>query len=393
MSLRSPIVPHLASLPLLRLGFRPFYLLAATAGVVLMPLWLLVFTGQLRPASGLAPALWHGHEMLFGMFAAVIVGFLFTAGKTWTGLQTPRGAQLAFFALLWLSARVAAVLAPYPVFFFLDIAFLPMAAATFANLVLNSGNYRNLGVVAILTLLGFANLCFHLGVNDVIGLPADHGLHAGLALMVLLETLIAGRVIPLFTRNAVPGLATTVPAWRERALLIATAAGLLLWLSGSASLPGAVLLAVAAVLHLWRLFTWKPLAARGRPILWILHLAYAWIPIGLALLAVSLAADQPDSPALHALGVGAGAGLMLAMMTRSARGHTGRPLLASRPDAWSYRLILLAAVVRVGAPLLTPEWYLQGLLFAGLCFAGAFFLFLFSYAGWMIAPRADGRDD
>lgn len=111
--------------PLFRLGFRPFYLVAAWAAVLLMPLWLLVYSGRLSPVSGLAPTHWHAHEMLFGMMSAVIVGFLFTAGRNWTGLQTPRGPYLGCFVLLWISARVAALLAPYPVFFCLDAMFLP----------------------------------------------------------------------------------------------------------------------------------------------------------------------------------------------------------------------------------------------------------------------------
>lgn len=393
MSQRGALALPLADWPLLRLGFRPFYLLAAAAAVVLMPLWLLVFTGSVRPVSGLPPVLWHGHEMLFGMFAAVVVGFLFTAGKTWTGQQTPRGLHLALLAALWLSARIAAAIGPYPLFAVLDIAFLPIASATFARLLIRSRNYRNLGVAAILALLAAANLCFHLGLGPVPTLSASAALHAGLALLVLLETVIAGRVIPLFTRNAVPGLHTAVPPWRERLVIAATAGGLALWLADIAALPAAALLAAAAALHAWRLASWRPWATRGRPILWVLHLAYAWLPIGLALLAIALARGQSASPALHALAVGASAGLMLAMMTRSARGHTGRPLQASQADGWSYRLILLAAAVRVSVPLLPASWYMAGIVVAGLSFAAAFVLFLVSYFPWLMTPRADGRPE
>ncbi|PTT86587.1 short-chain dehydrogenase, partial [Pelomonas sp. HMWF004] len=195
--------PH--GLPLLRLGFRPFYLLAAVAGVVLMPLWWAAFTGHLSPASGLSPVLWHAHEMLFGLVAAVVVGFVFTAGKTWTGLATPRGGHLLFFAALWVAGRLAALLAPYPVFFLIDLVFLPLAAATFADLVLRSNNSRNLIVVVILALLGAANLWFHLGASGALDLNPLAALHGGLAVLVMLETLIAGRVVPFFARSVTPG--------------------------------------------------------------------------------------------------------------------------------------------------------------------------------------------
>ncbi len=379
--------------PVLRLAFRPFYLLAALAAVVLMPLWGLVYSGRLPLKTGLAPTLWHVHEMLFGMLGAVVVGFLFTAGKAWTGLPTPRGAALGFFVLLWLAARIASLLAPYPVFFFLDLAFLPLAAAVFLHLLVEAGNTRNLGIAAVLGLLGAANLAFHLGASGALQISSLRALHAGLALLVLLETLIGGRVIPLFTRNAQPGLSNEVPAWREALTLLTTIAGLALWLLEAAPLLAALALMAAAALHVARLITWRPLSTRARPILWVLHLAYAWIPVGLALLALALLRQQPVSPALHALGVGASGGLVLAMMTRTARGHTGRPLQAGRTEVWAYGLILLAALVRVVTPLLAPQLYTQGLLLAGGLFASAFALYLRVYTAWLTSPRADGRSD
>lgn len=376
--------------PPLRLAFRPFYLLAALAGVLLMPLWWAVFTGRLTPASGLAPVDWHGHEMLFGMVAAVVVGFVFTAGRTWTGLATPRGAQLGFLALLWLAARVAALLAPYPVFFLLDVAFLPLAAAVFLDLLLRAGNRRNLVVATLLGLLGTANLVFHLAVSGVLDLSPTRALHAGLALLVLLETLMAGRVVPFFTRNATPGLQNTVPAWRERLLGGLTLLALAMWLAGlRLAIP---LLTAAALLHAWRLYSWRPGVTLGRPILWSLHLAYAWIPLGLALLALALVTQAPVSPALHALTVGATGGLLIAMMTRTARGHTGRPLAAGRAEAAAYALVALAAALRVAVPMLAPPAYRPGVLAAGLCFAAGFAIYLGVYTQWLLSPRADGQD-
>ncbi|MBI3350891.1 MAG: NnrS family protein [Burkholderiales bacterium] len=376
--------------PGLRLAFRPFYLLAALAAVVLMPLWWAVFTGRLAPVSGLGPVAWHGHEMLFGVVAAVVVGFVFTAGKTWTGLPTPRGVALGGFVLLWLAGRVASLLAPYPVFFLLDATFLPLVAVVFLRLLLRAGNRRNLVVAGLLALLGVANLAFHLAATGVLAWSPTQALHAGLGLLVLLETLMAGRVVPFFTRNVTPGLQNTVPAWRERLLGAATTLALLAWL---ADLGVAVpLLLVAAALHAWRLHSWRPGVTLTRPILWSLHLAYAWIPLGLALLALALVQGQPVSPALHAFAVGATGGLLIAMMTRTARGHTGRALAAGKTEALAYGLVALAAALRVALPLLAPAAYLSGMVAAGACFAAAFAIYLAVYARWLLTPRADGQD-
>lgn len=376
--------------PPLRLAFRPFYLLAALAAVALMPLWWAVFTGRLAPAAGLPGALWHGHEMLFGFVAAVVVGFVFTAGKTWTGLQTPRGSQLAFLALLWLSARVAAVLAPYPVFFVLDVSLLPLCAAWFAELLLRARNVRNLPVAGVLALLGIVNLFFHLGASGALAVDPILCLHAGLAVLVLLETLIAGRVVPFFTRNVTPGLQNTVPAWREKLLGVVTALALAAWLAGwKLAVP---LLAATALLHAWRLYSWRPGVTLARPILWSLHLAYAWLPVGFVLLALALARGESISPALHAFGAGATAGLIIAMMTRTARGHTGRPLQAGMAETAAYALVAFAALLRVSVPLLWPAAYNPALIVAGTCFAAAFCIYLRRYAGWLMSPRVDGQD-
>ncbi|WP_133699143.1 NnrS family protein [Roseateles toxinivorans] len=378
--------------PSLRLAFRPFYLLAALAGVTLMPLWWAVYTGRLVPASGLAPSLWHAHEMLFGMVGAVVVGFLFTAGKTWTGLPTPRGSQLGAFALLWLMARVAALAAPYPVFFVLDVAFLPLAAALFGDLLVRSGNLRNAGIATVLMGLGIANLAFHLGASGALDWPPQRALQAAVALLVVLETVIGGRVIPFFTRNVTPGLENAVPTWRERLLMGVTLLGLVAWLCEWPIGFAATLLGGAAGLHLWRLLTWAPQMSLRRPILWSLHLAYAWIPVGLALLASSLWFQWSVSPALHTFTVGATAGLLMSMMTRTARGHTGRPLQVGRVEALAYVLVALSACLRVLVPLAWPSATLVTLIISGACFASAFALYLAVYAKWLLSPRADGQD-
>lgn len=387
-----PTSPAPAGMPLLRLGFRPFYLGAAAAAVALMGLWFFVFTGRLDLATGLAPVLWHSHEMIFGVVSAVVIGFLFTAGQAWTGLPTPRGAALGSLVALWLAARVAAVAAPYPVFFPLDASLLPLAAGVFAAHLVRARNYRNLPVALVLALLGLANAMFHLAVIGVLTIDARATLDAGLALLIVLETVIGGRVIPMFTMNATPGLRLRGGGRRDLLTVALTFLGLGAWVFGVMPRLTAALLAAAAALHAWRALSWAPWRTLGRPILAILHLAYAWIPAGLALLALAVAQGSGESPAVHALAVGATGGLVIGMITRTARGHTGRVLQASKIEVLAYVLVMAAALVRVTAPLVWPTAYSLSLLASGSLWMSAFALYLWRYVPWLTAPRVDGKD-
>jgi len=378
--------------PLLRLGFRPFYLGAASAAVALMAAWFFVFTGRLALPGTLVPALWHAHEMIFGVVSAVVIGFLFTAGKLWTQLPTPRGPMLGALAALWLAARVAGLCAPYPLFFLLDVTLLPLAAAIFADLVIRSRNVRNAGIALVLGLLGLANGLFHLAASGALQIDAMAPLHAGLALIVVLETVMGGRVIPAFTMNATPGLQVKASPLRDRIALVATVGGLALWVVGVAPRLAAALLAAAAMLHAWRALSWAPWRTLHKPLLWVLHLAYAWIPIGLALLAAAMAFGAAPSPAVHALAVGATGGLVIGMITRTARGHTGRTLEPTRREAVAYALVMLAALLRVGMPLLWPAAYGPALIAAGGAWIAAFTLYLSLYLPWLCSTRLDGQD-
>jgi uncharacterized protein involved in response to NO len=376
----------------LRLGFRPFYLGAAVFALLAVPLWVALLLGQVRLELTVAPVLWHAHEMLFGFAAAVIVGFQLTAGKAWTGLATPRGAFLGVLALLWIAARVAAVLAPYAVYAALDLVLLPAVAAILVDLLVRARNRRNLPLAAILLLLSLANLAFHLAVLGTVDIPPVRALHAGLALIVMIECVMAGRVVPAFTMGATPGLRLEVRPRLEAAVLAITALALALWVFAP---PGPVTLlafAVAAALHLRRQWQWQPMVTRGRPILWILHAAYAWIAVGFALLALAQNGWVSVSAGVHALAIGATGGLIIGMITRTARGHTGRPLQVSRVEVAAYLLVAGAAVARVVLPLLAPQHLVIWLITAAAAWGLAFALYLFVFAPWLVAPRLDGKD-
>lgn len=377
---------------MLRLGFRPFYIGGALLAALNVPVWVAMFLGQVPLTPNAQPMLWHAHEMLFGFAVAIIVGFLMTAGKAWTGLATPRGPMLGALALLWLAARLASVTAPYAVYAVLDMALLPLAAVILVNVLLRARNHRNLPLALILALLASANLIFHLAVMGVLQVPAIAALYAGLALIVMMVCVMAGRVIPAFTMSVTPGLKIVAKIWIERVTLGATGLGLALWVFAPASWVGFIVLAMASVLHVRRMLNWRPMVTVKRPILWILHAAYAWIPVGLGLLALAQLGWVAVSAGVHALAVGAIGGLIIGMITRTARGHTGRPLQASAPEVLAYALVMTAALLRVLLPLVAPSLYVVALVGAAVAWSTGFVIYLWIFTPWLMRTRLDGKD-
>ena len=379
---------------LLTIGFRPFYLLAGAFAAVAVPIWHFA-PGTLLPAEpALAGGAWHAHEMIFGFAAAVLTGFLLTAARAWTGLDTPTGARLAGLAALWVAGRVLVATGPAIPAIVVDCLFLPCVALAVGIPVAKARNYRNLPVVAVPALLGGANLLFHLDHAGSIALArANGGALLGLDLFALLVTLMAGRVIPAFTANAVPTAKPRRNAYVE-AVAFGTLAVLLVagpldpWLPGGAWLAG--IAALGALAHIVRLWLWDPAATMREPLLWVLPLSYAWLPASLILRALWLAdVDVPAVAAYHALGAGAIGGLMLAMMTRSALGHTGRPLKARAAELAAYVLVHLGAAVRVFGPLAGAEAEPPALAASALLWSGGFALFVAACWPILTRPRID----
>ena len=385
-----PAVP--AGWPVLRLGFRPFYLGAAVFAGLAVPLWLALFLGWVSLDLGVAPLLWHAHEMLFGFGVAVIVGFLLTAGKAWTALPTPRGAALGALAGVWLAARLAPLVAPYAVYAALDVLLLPAVAAVLIHVLLRANNRRNLPLAGILIGLAVANAVFHLAVLGLLDLAPMRALHAALALIVMIECVMAGRVIPAFTNAVTPGLNLKIQPRIELITLALTALALTAWVIGAPAVITAGAFAAAAAAHLRRQGSWQPWVTRQRPILWILQAAYAWIPVGFALLAAAQLGWLSVSAGVHALAVGATGGLIIGMVTRTARGHTGRPLVASRAEVLAYALVMTAAVLRVLLPIVAPQWLVLSLLGAALAWSAGFALYLAVFTPWLMSARLDGKD-
>jgi len=388
---QAPATPAPYGVPWLRLAFRPFYLGAALLAALIVPVWVAIFLGVVTWQPAPPALLWHAHEMLFGFASAVIVGFLMTAGKTWTGLATPRGPLLGFLILLWLGARVASLIAPYAVFAVLDWLLLPTVGLIFLRLLVRSHNWRNIPLAVILLLLSLVNLSFHLSALGMIDLSPMRSLYVGLGFIVMIECVMAGRVVPFFTATAL-NLQIQPVVWLERCALATTAMGLTLWATEWHSGLAAVILSLAFVLNVARQWRWHPMATVSRPILWILHFSYLWLSLGLALLAVAQLGWISNSIGVHALGVGATGGLIIGMMTRTARGHTGRALSADAPEKIAYALIMVAAVLRVLLPLMLPSIYSYALVAAATAWSAAFLIYLWQYTPWLVSARSDGKD-
>ncbi|HTT36379.1 MAG TPA: NnrS family protein [Burkholderiales bacterium] len=373
-----------------QLGFRPFYLLASVFAALFIALWAAQYAGWLR-ASYLPGPLWHAHEMLYGYTLAVITGFLFTAVRNWTNRPTPTGGWLMATAALWVAGRIL-ILTPYAWLSAAANAAFPLAVAAGIGIPLfQSHNRRNYFFVALLIVIALAVLYVHL--TQLLGwsMPAWVGIQVALDVVLFVMSVMGGRVIPMFTANAIP----EAKPRRYRAVeRISLGAVLLLLVVDALQLEGpwlVAVLAVAASSHIVRWWLWVPYRTLRNPLVWVLHAAYVWIPIHLAL-RIAAALDLVAAPlAAHALTVGAIGGLTIGMMTRTTKGHTGRALVADAADVTCYSLVLAAAVVRVFGPMLLPELYVGCVLVSAACWSAGFGLFAVRYWSPLTRARIDGK--
>lgn len=394
MSISSPAIPGTPSsqFALWNLGFRPFYLLAGLYSATSMLYWIAQFNGYLQPPAFLPGPLWHAHEMIFGYTFAVIVGFLFTAVRNWTNEPTPVGKILACIVACWLAGRLFA-LTPWGLPAIIsDTLFAVAAAAGIAVPLITAGNRRNYIFIAIILAFASANIAFYLGMAGAIDFPVRRGLQIGLDLILIVMTIVGGRVIPMFTANGVPGSSPRRNIWIERTalggLLLLIAADLL----GLNAIWVAAIIGITGLAHAIRLTLWQPWRTVHKPIVWVLHFSYAWIAVHLLLRALAMIDLVPAGAATHALTAGAIGGLTLGMMTRTARGHTGLPLETGRMETAAYLLVMAGAVVRVFGPLAAPGWYLQTIIASGALWACAFLLFIVKFWPILTRPRIDGRN-
>ncbi len=322
----------------------------------------------------------------------MVTGFLFTAVRNWTGQPTPTGGWLAAIVALWLAARVAMLL-PWPwLAALLNTAFPLVVAAGIAVPLARSGNWRNFFFVALLAGAAAATLAVHLSAMGVLPGPAGTvGLQAGLDAVLLIIAVIAGRVMPMFTNNAIAGAGAERNPFVER---IALAGVVVLLACDLAAAPAAVVVPIAllaALANAWRLVLWRPWRTLRTPLVWVLHGAYAWIPVYLALRAVAAAGWIAPQFAIHALTVGAIGGMTIGMMTRTARGHTARALRADGWEVACYALVHAAAFVRVFVGMAWTSAYVGTIIASALFWSAAFGIYAIRYWPILTRPRLDGK--
>lgn len=373
-------------------AFRPFYLGGTLFGAIAVPLWLGAWYHGYLPPS-LPGLFWHAHEMVFGFASAIIVGFLFTAARNWTGLPLPSGLPLALVFGLWVAARLGMYFAYSPASAALDTLVLLAVAGVLGARFVRARSWCSIPLLGVLLALGVTNGVFHASILGWVGLAPLAVAEVGLLLVVLIQMIVGGRVVPGFTATAIPGVWQVRSRWLHvvcfvlTALALASDAAMLgpAWTGALSCLAGLAVAVQAA--------GWNPLAARGRPMVLVLHVSYAWIPLGLVLLGMSSLGVVPRSAAMHALAVGSMGGLIISMITRTALGHSGRPVRAGKLELVMFVLVHVAATARVIAALV-PVAYLWGLAFAGLAWTTAFLLFAGGYSPMLMGarPRAQSRD-
>ncbi|HKO66729.1 MAG TPA: NnrS family protein [Burkholderiaceae bacterium] len=382
--------PQHARSALWDLGFRPFYLLASFFTAFSVLLWVGQYSGFL-PAIYRQGFVWHAYEMLFGYTTAVIAGFLLTAVRNWTNQPTPSGAPLMALAALWIGGRVL-ILTPFDTAAAVVNAAFPVAIATAIGIPLwKARNVRNYFFVVLLLLLGLLAVSVHLTLQRHLVLPPQATLRLALDVMLFIMVVMGGRVIPMFTNNAIQGTRATRQPWLEK---FALGSVLLLMLADLIQLDTVVLAAIAllgAIVHACRLYLWQPWRTLDTPLVWILHAGYAWIVVYLALRGLSELGLIQASLAAHALTIGAIGGLTIGMMSRTARGHTARALRADGYETASYLLVQAAAVVRVLGGLLLPGLYLASVQLSAVLWATAFGLYAVRYWPVLTQPRLDGK--
>jgi uncharacterized protein involved in response to NO len=337
-------------------GFRPFFLGGASWAALAILLWLPQYFGELTLPTGLGPLDWHIHEMIYGFVAAVVAGFLLTAIPNWTGRLPVNGAALSALAALWVAGRAAILTSAVigeGLAAVIDIAFLAVLATVAAREIIAGNNWRNLRVLILLLVLIAGNVVFHLEILRRGN--ADYGVRIAIAAVVALIMLIGGRIVPSFTRNwlvrANPGRLPQ-PFGRFDALALAgSAAALVAWIALPQHAVTSALLLAAGVLQTVRLARWAGDRTIADRLVLVLHVAYAFVPLGFLLLGASVLwpSDWPTSAALHAWTAGAFGLMTLAVMTRASLGHTGHDLVASIPTQLIYFAVLIATLTRIAA--------------------------------------------
>ena len=378
---------------ILSFGFRPFFLAGAAWAALAIGLWLPALTGYLTLPTAFSPIDWHVHEMVYGFVPAIVAGFLLTAVPNWTGRLPVTGTPLLVLFAIWVAGRLAILTSGYigmPVAAVIDLAFLVTLIAVMAREIIAGNNLHNLKVLAGVVLLLAGNATFH--AQALLGMGHGEGGRLGIAATVLLITLIGGRIIPSFTRNwlsrQAPGRLPVPFSRFDAAVMAASGVALLSWVLAPQSTFTAVLAAVAGLANGVRLSRWAGERTAGEPLVLVLHIAYAFVPLGFLLLALAIAAPGvlAVSGALHGWTAGAIGLMTLAVMTRASLGHTGRNLKATPPILMIYGGAIVAALARIAAAFGIASGFTLHL--SACAWVVAFGGFVVVYGPMLLRPRA-----
>ncbi len=367
-------------------AFRPFFFGAGLWAAISLGIWLLVLNGRIGSPGHFDAVAWHAHEMLFGFFAAAMAGFLLTAIPNWTGRLPVRGAPLGAMASIWLAGRAAMLFGEHlgaVLTGVIDLGFLLVLLGFIMREIILGKNWRNMPIAAVVFTLLIANLIMHLDAAGVLD-TSGAGWRLGIAAIIMLMSLIGGRITPSFTRNWLAksgGDRLPAPFGRtDKAALAATGLCLGLWVAMPFAMLTGWLALAAALLQAVRLARWQGLRAIKEPLVLVLHVGYGWIPAGLGLLGVSILFDaMPMTDALHGFTIGAVGIMIVAVMTRASLGHSGRPLKIGWGTNILYLLVIAAAITRIMAMVGTDS-YLLHIYFSGLEWIAAFMLFVILYS-------------
>jgi len=380
----------------LRLAFRPFFLAGSLFSLISLVLWAGVFTGNLDLTVYGGALWWHAHEMLFGFVSAIVVGFLLTAVRTWTGQPGIEGAPLACLVLLWLAARLAFFFpntVPVWAVALTDLAFLPVAAIVLARPIVRVRQWRNVFFPPLLLAMAAANGAMHRAVvtgDTALLARADHAM---VMFVILLITVMAGRVVPMFTANGTGTTRVEAIGWLEKLALATMIAAVAVSFQVPGILPDVVSLCffLAAGFQAVRSLRWRPWVTLRTPLVWSLHLSYLSIPVGLALYGLSeISSVVTRTQAIHTLTIGAMGLMILAMISRVSLGHTGRPLKVGAAMTTAFMLLFGAFVVRVFGGYWVDNYALV-IAAAAALWALAFGSFVVCYFPVLTRPRVDGR--
>lgn len=379
---------------LFSLGFRPFFFVASIFATIVMFVWVMVFLFplQLKAFDYYPSTIWHAHEMIFGYAMAVVAGFLLTAIKNWTGVQTVNGIKLMLLVVVWVIGRVAPFVVENPwLLAFFDSLFLPLLAIFIAIPLFKVGNKRNYFVIFLVLVWACLNVLLHLDLLNIINNMLNYSLSIGFYLIVALIIVMAGRVFPMFSQNGVPNkYQVTKYVWVEKLVLPSYFVFVLVLLF--LRIPVVVLVTglISATLHSIRLKGWYNSQIWQVPLVWVLHVGYLFLIIGLVLSAIIGYFPSLYFVALHALSVGTLGIVTIGMMARVSIGHTGRDL--RNPPKFLkliFLLVVCSALVRVFLPMLLPEMYRWMIIVSGSLWLLAFMLFVLSFVKVWTNPRID----